>query len=630
MRKLGLMSGLVVLALAGAAGESHGLGAQTAPQGFDVKANYSKSEHMIPMRDGVKLFTVVYAPRDASQKYPIMLTRTPYSVAPYGPDAYKNAVGPSEAMAREGYIFAYQDVRGRWMSEGEFVDARPFIGNKKPTEVDESSDTYDTVDWLLKNIANNNGRVGMWGISYPGFYTSMGIIEAHPAIKAASPQAPVGDWFIGDDWHHHGAFFLVDAFNFYSIVGQPRPKPTSTPPQPFVHGTPDGYRFFLDLGPVRNANSKYFHGEIGFWNDLMRHGTYDDFWKARRVMPNLKNIKPAVMMVTGWFDAEDFYGTMNTYQAIEKQNPGLYNILVSGPWCHGCWAAANYKSLGNIDFGSAVSRYYQENIELPFFNYYLKDKGPLALPEATMFLTGANEWKTYDQWPPKGVQEERLYFQAGGRLSQLRQATTAQVFDEFVSDPNKPVPYVPQITSRRGFTTYMDEDQRFAAMRPDVLVYQTEPLVEDMLVAGPIKANLLVSTTGTDADWVVKIIDVFPDDTPNPQPNPQNVQLGGYQMLLRGDVMRGKFRNSYEKPEPFVPNQPTRVSFTLQDIHHLFRKGHRVMVQVQSTWFPLVDRNPQKFVDIYNAAEADFQKATHRVICGGEQGSYITVGVLRP
>jgi uncharacterized protein len=620
---------LVLFAAAGVTTPRGSIQAQVANPAFDIKASYTKSEHMVPMRDGVKLFTVVYAPKDVTQKYPIMLTRTPYSVGPYGPSAYKTVVGPSEAMMREGYIVVYQDVRGRWMSEGEFLDARPFNPTRKGTDIDESSDTYDTIEWLLANVSGNNGRVGMWGISYPGFYTSMGVIGAHPALRAASPQAPIGDWFIGDDWHHHGALFLVDAFNFYSVIGQPRPKPTSTPPTPFSHGTPDGYRFFLDMGPLPNANKKYFKGEIAFWNDLMKHGTYDDFWKARRVMPHLKSIKPAVMVVAGWFDAEDLYGTLNTYQAIEKQNPGAYNILVMGPWCHGCWANPNYQALGNINFGSKVSLYYQENIELPFFNYYLKDKGELRLPEASMFVTGANEWKTYSEWPPKGLQQSSLYFHANGRLSFEPPEDKGEAFDEYISDPRRPVPYVPQITSRRGFTSYMTEDQRFAAMRPDVLVYESDVLAEDVTIAGPIRADLFVSTTGTDADWVVKLIDVLPNDTPNQQPNPQSVQMGGYQMMVRGDIMRGKFRNSYEKPEAFAPGKATEVSFTLQDVHHRFGKGHKIMVQVQSSWFPLADRNPQKFLDIYKATEGDFQKATHRIYRSGPVSSHLKVGVLK-
>jgi hypothetical protein len=602
--------------------------AQDSP-GFNVRSFYSKSEHDVAMRDGVKLFTAVYAPKDTSQQYPIMLNRTPYSVAPYGPDAYRPSIGPSVQMAREGYIFVYQDVRGRWMSEGEFVDVRPRNPNKKASEIDESSDTYDTIEWLLKNIPNNNGRVGMWGISYPGFYTSVGMMEAHPALKAASPQAPVGDWFIGDDFHHNGAFFLVDAFNFYAAFGRPRPKPTTVPPPSFNHGTPDGYRFFLEMGPLSNANKKYFKGEIAFWNDLMKHGTYDNFWKARNVLQHLKNIRPAVMVVGGWFDIEDLYGALRTYEWTEKQNPGAYNILVMGPWCHGCWAGGDASALGNIQFGSKTGPYYRENIEIAFFNHYLKDKGELRLPEATAFLTGANEWRSYDQWPPKGTEEKALYFHANGKLAFEPPATVGRAFDEYVSDPNKPVPYVPDITNRRGYVTYAVEDQRFAATRPDVLVYESDLLTEDIALAGPLTATLFISTTGTDADFVVKLVDVLPNDTPNNQPNPRNVQMGGYQLLVRGEVMRAKFRNSYERPEPLIPNRPTKVSFVLQDVHHTFRKGHKIMVQVQSSWFPLVDRNPQKFVDIYNATDADFQKAVHRVYRSGRLSSHLKVGVIR-
>jgi uncharacterized protein len=606
------------------------LRAQNQRPAFNIKAHYLKSEHQIPMRDGIKLFTVVYAPKDRSRKYPIMLNRTTYSVGPYGPDSFKPAIGPSVQMAQEGYIFVYQDVRGRWMSEGEFVDARPYNPGKKGTAaVDESSDTYDTIEWLLKNISNHNGRVGMWGISYPGFYVSMGIIDAHPALKAASPQAPVGDWFIGDDWHHHGALFLADAFNFYSVIGQPRPKPTSKGPPRFEHGTPDGYQFFLEMGPLPNANKKYFKNEIVFWNDLMKHGTYDEFWKARRVMPHLKNIKPAVMVVAGWFDAEDLYGTLNTYQAIEKQNPNTYNILVMGPWCHGCWAGGDGSSLGNIQFGSKIGPYYRENIEKVFFDYYLKDKGALKLPEASMFLTGTNVWKSYDQWPPKGLENRALYFHANGKLSFEPPPAGPDAYDEYLSDPMKPVPYIPQITSSRGVVSYMVEDQRFAATRPDVLVYQTDTLTEAVALAGPITAELNISTTGTDADFVVKLIDVYPDNEPDPEPNPRNVRMGGYQMMVRGDVMRAKFRNSYERPEPITPDQPTKVSFVLQDIHHTFRPGHKIMVQVQSSWFPLVDRNPQKFVDIYNATDGDMQKAMHRIYRSGRLSSHLKIGVLK-
>jgi uncharacterized protein len=601
--------------------------AQT-PAAFDVKSNYVKSEHMIPMRDGVKLYTAIYAPRDASQKYPIMLTRTPYSCAPYGADAYRTGIGPSVDMAKEGYIFVYQDVRGRYLSEGDFVQVRPHNPHKKSaSDIDEASDTYDTVEWLVKNIPNNNGRVGMWGISYPGFYSAVGMIDAHPALKAVSPQAPIADWFIGDDFHHHGAFYLIDAFNFLSTVGRPRPKPTTENPPRFEHGTPDGYKFFLEMGPLPNANAKHFKHDIAFWDDLMKHGAYDDFWKARNVLPHLKKVAPAVMTVGGWFDAEDLYGPLTIYKAVERENSSVYNTLVIGPWFHGGWARSDGDFLGAIPFGSKTAEYYRQKIELTFFNHFLKDKGDLAgRPEVFAFQTGSNEWKTYDQWPPKGLTQRTLYFHADGRLSFEKPAGEGDVFDEYVSDPAKPVPYTNEITNQRG-REYMVEDQRFAAMRPDVLTYQTEALTEDVTLTGPLKADLFVSTTGTDADFVVKLIDVLPDTTPDPTPNPTGVRMGGYQMLVRGEVMRAKFRESYEKPIPMTPGVTTHVPFALQDVNHTFRKGHRIMVQVQSSWFPLTDRNPQTFCDIYNAKESDFRRATHHVFRSKAHASGVVVGV---
>ena len=407
-----------------------------AQQPVNIKANYSKSEHMIAMRDGVKLFTAVYSPKDASQKYPILLSRTPYSCSPYGTDAYKETIGPSPLFAKEGYIVVYQDVRGAYMSEGAYVNMRPQNDHKnKPADIDESSDTYDTIDWLVKNIPNNNGRVGMWGISYPGFYTAVGTIDAHPALKAASPQAPISDWFIGDDFHHNGTLFLPHAFNFFSGFGRPRPKPTPMGSgERFNHGTPDGYKFFLEMGPLANADKKYFHGNIAYWNEMMEHPNYDPWWKARDTRPHLKNIKPAVMTVGGWFDAEDLFGALNTYKSVEKQSPGAYNILVMGPWFHGGWARGDGDGLGDVRFGGKTSVFYRENIELPFFNYYLKDKGELKLPEAYVFETGANKWKTYDQWPPANARTESLYLNANGKLSFTAPADS-NAFDEYISDP---------------------------------------------------------------------------------------------------------------------------------------------------------------------------------------------------
>ena len=584
-----------------------------AQQPVNIKANYSKSEHMIAMRDDVKLFTAVYSPKDASQKYPILLSRTPYSCSPYGPDAYKETIGPSPLFAKEGYIVVYQDVRGAYMSEGAYVNMRPQNDHKnKPADIDESSDTYDTIDWLVKNIPNNNGRVGMWGISYPGFYTAVGTIDAHPALKAASPQAPISDWFIGDDFHHNGTLFLPHAFNFFSGFGRPRPKPTPMGSgERFNHGTPDGYKFFLEMGPLANADKKYFHGNIAYWNEMMEHPNYDPWWKARDTRPHLKNIKPAVMTVGGWFDAEDLFGALNTYKSVEKQSPGAYNILVMGPWFHGGWARGDGDGLGDVRFGGKTSVFYRENIELPFFNYYLKDKGELKLPEAYVFETGSNKWKTYDQWPPANARTESLYLNANGKLSFTAPADS-NAFDEYISDPARPVPFINNVNI--GMTReYMLDDQRFAARRPDVLVYQTDVLTEDVTVAGPLTASLFVSTSATDSDFVVKLIDVYPDDAPDNQPNPTGMKMGGYQMLVRGEPMRARFRKSFENPEPMAPNKVEKIEYAMPDVNHTFVKGHRVMVQIQSSWFPLVDRNPQKFVNIYTAKESDFQKATQHV-----------------
>ena len=594
----------------------------------EVKAHYIKSEHQIRMRDGVRLFTSIYSPKDKSRTYPILLNRTPYSVSPYGLDEYKTSVGPSELFQKEGYIFVYQDVRGKFMSEGEFVNMRPHNPKKSGQQIDESTDTYDTIQWLVKNVPNNNGRAGTWGISYPGFYTTMSIVDAHPALKAASPQAPIADWFIGDDFHHNGALFLPHAFNFMSSFGQPRPKPTTDRAPRFQHGTPDGYQFFLDMGPLPNADREHLKGQVSFWNEMMAHPTYDYFWQARTVLPHLRNVRPAVMVVGGWFDAENLYGALNTYKTIEQHNRGINNMLVMGPWFHGGWSRSDGEFLGDIHFGSLTSVLYRETIELPFFNCALKDKCESKLPEAFVFETGSNQWRSYEAWPPKNVESRSLYLQGGGGLSLARPTTKDKSFDEYVSDPARPVPFINGVAI--GMTReYMTEDQRFASRRPDVLVYQTEPLTENLTVAGPIRATLYVSTSGTDSDFIVKLIDVLPSDTPDNSANAEGVKLGGYQMLVRGEPMRARFRNSFSRPERMSPNKVTKVEFTMPDVNHSFLKGHRVMVQIQSTWFPLVDRNPQKFVDINRATEADFQKATQRVYRSGQNSSALTLQVLK-
>ena len=593
-----------------------------------VRNNYTKLEKQIPMRDGAKLFTVIYVPNDASKKYPIMFDRTPYSAGPYGEGIYKMTLGPSMLFAKDGYIFVYQDVRGRYMSEGDFVATRPYIPNKKKkTDVDESSDSYDTIDWLVKNLPNNNGKVGTWGISAPGFYTTMTAIDAHPALKAASPQAPVTDWFMGDDRHHNGAFFLMGTFSFLSYYGAPRPEPTPNHAASFMgYGTPDAYEFYKNVGPIKNLDEKYFKGKNKIWNEMMENETYNTFWQSRTPVPHLKNIKPAVMTVGGWFDQEDPYGPLKTFGGIEKNNPKSPNYLVMGPWTHGSWTRGNNDALGNIRFNSETGPFFREKVELAFFNHYLKGTAVPEMAKATIFETGSNVWKEYSAWPPAEAKEKNLYFHPNGKLSFEAPSTAGTGYDEFISDPDKPVPYTSEIRIDRG-SDFMYEDQRFAARRPDVLVYQTEILEDDVLISGNLLADLFVSTTGTDADFVVKLIDVYPSDAPNDSPV-KGTKMGGFQLMVRGEVMRAKFRKSFSVPEAMVPGEVTEVKFDMQDAAHCFKKGHKIMVQVQSSWFPLVDRNPQKFVNIYKATAADFQKATHRVYFNKGQASHLKVSVL--
>jgi putative CocE/NonD family hydrolase len=609
-----------------------------------IKNNYTKREVMIPVRDGVKLFTSIYEPKDTSQKYPILLDRTPYTVAPYGADKYKTSIGPNELFAREGYIFVYQDVRGRFMSEGEYEDVRPYIPNKTAKQIDETTDTYDTVDWLIKNVANNNGRVGVYGISYPGFYTTMAGIDGHPAVKAISPQAPVSDWFHGDDMHHNGAFILAQNYNFFDFFGQPRPTPTSTFDylKQFNWGTQDGYKFYLKMGGLANSGDLYqkqLGTRIKFWDQMMAHPNYDQFWKERNVLPNLKNIRAAVMTVGGWYDDEDLYGALQTYQHIEQQNPGIYNVLVMGPWFHGGWERSEGDWLGTAFFGQKNSLLYREKFELPFFNYFLKDKGDISqIKEVNVFDTGANVWRDYSTWEPNGATDTPLYLEADGKLSFEKSSGGEgnKAYDEYVSDPMHPVPYTQKITLNYP-REFMTEDQRFVAGRPDVLVYQTEPLTEDLMVAGNIKPQLFISSSGTDSDFVVKLIDVFPDDYKYPEgvkPPTDSAscvfQPGGYEMLLRGEPFPARFRNSFEKPEPLSPNTPTKISYVMPGITHTFKKGHRIMVQIQSTWFPLVARNPQRLVPNYKlGTDADFQKATERVYHSRANTSQILLPIVK-
>ncbi len=579
-----------------------------------IRDHFTKREMMIPMRDGKQLFTAIYSPKDQSKKYPILLKRTPYSCNPYGTDAFTTSF-QNMTLAKAGYIFVFQDVRGKYMSEGDFVDVRPFLSKPKSKDakqgVDEASDTYDTVDWLLKNASNNNGNVGVYGISYPGFYASMAILADHPAIKAVSPQAPVTDWFIGDDFHHNGALFLMDAFSFYSGFGKPRPYPTTKGADGFEDfKTPDNYDFYLKTGPLRNYTNQLGMKNIPFWNDLMTHPNYDDWWKARNIRPHLKNIRPAVMTVGGLFDAEDCWGAWNTYKALEKQNPSTQsNMIVMGPWVHGGWARTVGDRLGNVVFKEKTSDLYQKEIEFKFFESHLKGNGKNDLPEAYIFETGSNHWTKHNTWPPKNIESKPYYFEAKGILGDAK-PTGSKAADTYISDPAKPVPYTEDVHLSRT-REYMCDDQRFAARRPDVLVYETAPMSAPLTLAGPVQADLWVTLSALsgnksdllDADFIVKLIDVYPDTMSGSE---NGVPMGGYQMLVRGETMRGRFRNSFEKPEGFKDGEQYHVQFELPDVAHSFLPGHTMMIQVQSTWFPLTDRNPQRYVNIAEAIESDF------------------------
>ena len=631
MRKF---TGLILLLLTAAS-----LNAQYAQDSAWIKEHYYKIERSIPMRDGVKLFTCAYIPKDTTQRHPVLLTRTPYSCAPYGETNFNPNLWNRHwrYYARENYIIVTQDVRGRWMSEGEYADIRPFNPNKKGNETDEASDTYDAIDWLVKNLPYNNEHVGVFGISYPGFYSTMAALSGHPALKAVSPQAPVTDWFQGDDFHHNGVFMLMDAFSFYAGgFGYPRPKPTTVGPVSTLKiPEVDNYATYLNIGSLSNFK-KLTGDSLKFMNDLWMHPDYDAWWEARNPRNFVNDIKPAMMVVGGLFDAEDCFGAWNLYKAIEKKNPAAhFNKLVMGPWYHGQWASNDGTHLGNLRFGENTSFWYQNNIEIPFFNYYLKGEGDISRQaEATIFFSGENKWHSYSQWPPAEKQDKILYLQPNGKLGWEKPAASGG-YSEYISDPAHPVPYTEDVHYSRT-REYMTDDQRFASRRPDVLSFTTGALDQDLTIGGVVTADLLTSISTTDADFVVKIIDVFPDDFKYPDAQPQQKRsaggdypMGGYELLVRGEIMRGRFRNNFAKPEAFKPGKTERVKFDLPDVAHTFLKGHKIMIQVQSSWFPIADRNPQKFINIYTASNEDFQKCTIKILHDGANSSGIILPVIR-
>lgn len=606
---------------------SFSINAQNADSAWFVN-NYTKKELYITMRDGIKLFTSFYIPKDQSEKHPFLMTRTPYSCAPYG-EAFMGIWNNYKmAYAKENYIFVTQDVRGRYMSEGEFMDVRPFNSKKKGKEIDEASDTYDAIDWMVKNIPNNNGNVGVTGTSYPGFYSTEAALSNHPALKAVSPQAPVTDWFIGDDFHHNGAFFQMDAFNFYPVFGKPHPVPTKNYGPGFVKTNYDNYDFFLKAGTLKNL-SRMIGDSIRFWHEMMEHPDYDAWWQARNARVGLYNVKPAMLWVGGVFDAEDCWGAWNSYKATEKQSPQTNNKIVMGPWYHGQWSREG-SYLGNVRFESNTSEYFQKNMEIPFFQYHLKGKGSVAeLAEANIFFTGENKWRTFTQWPPESNAVFKSLFITNSSGLSFRSPVTQSMPGttySYISDPAKPVPYTEDVHNGRT-REYMTDDQRFASRRPDVLSFEMD-ITEDLTLAGPVIANILTSISTTDADFVVKLIDVFPEQfsyTSSVKGDGKIYPMGGYQMLVRGEIMRGRYRNSFSKPEAFVPNQTTTVKFELPDVAHTFKKGHKLMIQIQGSWFPLADRNPQQFVNIYKADEKDFIPSTIKIL----PGTYFELPVLK-
>ncbi|MFT5674494.1 MAG: putative CocE/NonD family hydrolase [Paraglaciecola sp.] len=591
----------------------------------NIRENYAKYEYEVPMRDGKTLFTAVYVPSTGSKSYPILMSRTPYSVAPYGIDKYAKKLGPSAEFEKEGFIFVSQDVRGRFRSEGEFVNMRPQDAYKrKKNAVDDATDAYDTIDWLVKNIPNNNGKVGMWGTSYPGYYTSVASINAHKALKAISPMAPIADWYF-DDFHRNGAFVLPMAFVFFDVFDNPPEGKHNYWPEGLKLPTHDGYQFFQDLGSLANVNLKYFNGTRPFWNELAAHPNYDDYWKAKNLLPHLKKTKPQTLVVGGWYDTEDLYGPLQTYQTMSEKNTKDNVKLVMGPWYHGQWNGKEGNKMGEAELGFNTAKWFQEQVLLPFFKQHLKD-GEADIATATVFETGANRWRTFEEWPPQQTKNQTLYLAANEKLSAIKPATD-QGYSDYISDPKKPVPH--SIKIGRGWDReYMTEDQRFAARRPDVLLFETEVLKDDLTLAGEIKLDLNVSTSQSSADWIVKIVDVFPGKDLNSE-HKLDKERGNRHELVRWGSIRGRFRESMSTPKPFEPNKVTEVTFSLYDLLHTFKRGHKLQILVQSSMFPFIDMNPQKYVDnIFEAKEKDFVKAEHRIYHNENAASSISFNVL--
>jgi putative CocE/NonD family hydrolase len=597
--------------------------AQLPPSGSAVASRYTKREVLVPMRDGVRLHTAIYEPRCADapcEPRPILLTRTPYGVHPYGPDRFPDTLGPSPLLDDGRFVVVHQDVRGRFMSEGEWIEVRPIdAAGRGPRATDESTDSWDTIAWLLSHVPRTTGRVGTWGVSYPGFYAAAGLVDAHPALVASSPQAPVIDYGGGDDAYHNGALMLLANFGFYASFYPRTGGPTTDSGwTPFDFGTEDGYAFFLGMGPLSQANRKYLHGRNAYWNEVVAHPDYDAYWKARAVAPRIGEVRTSVMTVGGWYDAEDLHGPLRLHARLRETSPRSVNRLVMGPWTHGGWTSGTGRRVGGIGLGSDTSTHYRADVERVFFEEALQGPGAAREPAAYVFDTGRHEWRAFDAWPPRGVSAASVYLAAGGRLD-VRAPGERKAFDEYVSDPARPVPFVASVPTRVP-SAWMTEDQRFVETRQDVLVYRGEPLAGDLTAAGPIGVTLHVSTTGTDADFVVKVIDEYP-------PGGDMGLHGRFSRLVRGEPFRARYRRARDRPEPLRPGVPDAVTFTMPDVFHTFRRGHRIVVHVQSSWFPLVDLNPQTFVRIPDAEPSDFKVATQRIYREAGRESRVTLRV---
>jgi putative CocE/NonD family hydrolase len=596
------------------------IGAVASPAAAQPKPDdrFDRTEAMVPMRDGVKLYTLVYVPKKAVEPLPIIFIRTPYGIDGRAENNFRSYL---KDLVDDGYAFAFQDIRGRFKSEGKFVMTRPPRDKADPKSIDEASDTSDTMDWLLKTVKGNNGRVGMLGISYPGWLTACALLDPHPALKAASPQASPADMFLGDDFHHNGAFRLSYGFEYTAMMETDKSNFS------FQFDTHDTFEWYLKLGALSNVKKKYFGEKMPTWNDFVAHPNYDSHWKTQSLEPRLTSVKVPTLNVAGWYDQEDFRGPLRIYELLEKRDKDNQNFLVVGPWNHGGWSGGKGDRLGRVMFDSNTGEYFREKVQAPFFAKFLKDKGETP-PEARVFEMGSNKWNTFDAWPPKASEMRKLYLHPNGKLRFESPADAEKPADEYISDPANPVPYRPRPVRPTypgpEWPTWMVQDQRFTHRRPDLLSYETEPLTEDVILAGSMTMKLFAATTGSDADWIVRLIDVYPDDYA------KDPSFAGYQLLIAGEPLRGRFRKSFEKPEPVEPGAIEEYSIDLNWGHHRFRKGHRIMVQISSTWFPVIDRNPQKYVpNIFEATDADFQKATQTVFRSPKHPSHLVLQTLR-